>query len=315
MDFATTKDAVIWLKGNPPLHELMKRCPAEWEEVGRELVSTLEGGRAQRLSNFAASARSNAEIWNNRIRKSRNNPKVVESALPVLLKSRMALLALEKCFLAAATGTSSGKIRFNLINGFIIQKLLFSYHLTRKAASLFWFRFWWPLISQKRILMPLVQPKGIYCFYSSKLIKELSALIGARPCLEVAAGDGTLARFLTEAGTNVRATDNHSWAHAIQYPTEVEKVDARKALEKFGPQAVVCSWPPPGNRFEQYVFSTPSVDLYIVIGSRYSFASGNWEAYGSQRHFEWARDDRLSSYVIPAELDSAVLVFRRKKPS
>jgi 2-polyprenyl-3-methyl-5-hydroxy-6-metoxy-1,4-benzoquinol methylase len=47
--------------------------------------------------------------------------------------------------------------------------------------------------------------------YSRRLVEELSALIGERECLEIAAGDGTLARFLEAEGVRITATDDHSW--------------------------------------------------------------------------------------------------------
>jgi hypothetical protein len=313
MTSRSTKETLSWLNGNPPLHELMERYPAEWLIAGRELTSVIEDGRAQKLNEFSIKARAESEIWKNRVRKSRGNFHVVESALPHLIRSRMALLALDQCYLAAATGKASGKIRFNLVNGFIIQRLLFSRHLTRKMASLSWFKFWWRWITQKRLLMPLVQRRGIYCFYTRTLIVKLAELIGGRSCLEIAAGDGTLARFLAEAGVRMQATDDCSWSHAVQYPDGVEKLDAKQALEKYGPQVVICSWPPPGNPFERYVFTTRSVEMYIVIGSRYPFASGNWEAYAAQKSFFWGADQGLSACVLPPELDSAVLLFRREK--
>jgi hypothetical protein len=306
------KDKLNWLNSRPSLDQLMERYPAEWEMTGRELVSAMEDGRAERLSDYARKAKSEWDFWKSRIKRSHGNPAAIEAALPHLIRNRMALLALEKCHLAAATGTKSGKIRFNLVNGLLIQKLLFSSRLARKPASLWWFRLCWPLITQKRILMPLVQPKGIYCFYTSHLIQELAGLIGRRPCLEIGAGDGTLSRFLGDAGIRIRATDDYSWNHTIQYPEAVEKLNARQALQRYQPEAVVCSWPPPGNGFECHVFNTRSVQLYIVIGSRYRFASGNWEAYTSQALFEWNLDQRLSRYVLPPELDNAVLLFRRR---
>ncbi|MCX5909852.1 MAG: SAM-dependent methyltransferase [Deltaproteobacteria bacterium] len=289
----------------------MKSYPGDWENVGRELVAALADGKAQRVNDLAVKAKLVADNWRDRIRKSHNSPEVIENALPYLIRSRMLLLALEKCYLAAATGKKSGKIRFNLINGYIIQKLLFSRHLTRKPASLPWFRFWWPFITQKRILMPLVQAKGIYCFYSRKLIQELAVLIGDRACLEMGAGDGTLSLFLNEEGVRSIATDDYSWKHAIQYPETVERLDAKQALAKHQPKAVICSWPPPGNSFERSAFAVPAVELYIVIGSRYPFASGNWEDYAAQKNFAWEVDEKLSRFVIPPELDSAVLIFRR----
>ncbi len=306
------KDELQWISREASLQKLMEQYPDLWSGVGPELVAVMEDARAQSLASFSEKAKVTEEMWLGRIRKSRNNAKVIESAMPFLIKSRMIKLSLERCYHAAATGKESGKMRFNLINGYLIQKLLFGHHLTRKPASLKWFHFWWRFVSQKRLLMPLVQPKGIYCFYSVELIDELRALIADRVCLEIGAGDGTLTRFLADKGVKIRATDNYGWSHAIDYPEIVEKLGAKQALDKYRPQAVICSWPPPGNNFEQAVFTAKCVDIYIVIGSRYSFAAGNWRSYSTQNRFEWGVDSRLSSLVIPPELDSAVLIFRRK---
>ncbi len=306
------KDELEWICNDANLHELMERYPEIWQQAGPELVAVLEDGRAQTLKSHSIKASLTAKIWHDRILRSRHNPKIVESALPHVIKSRMALLAMNQCYQAAALGKASGKIRFSRINGYIIQKLLFSRHLTRKPASLKRFRFWWRLISQKRLLMPLVQPRGIYCFYSRELISELCSFLEGRTCLEIAAGDGTLSRFLASKGIQICATDDHSWSHAIEYPETVERLSARQALEKYQPQAVICSWPPPGNTFEQKVFSTRSVEIYIVIGSRYRFAGGNWSSYETQDKFAWGIDQKLSLLVIPPELESAVLIFRRK---
>jgi 2-polyprenyl-3-methyl-5-hydroxy-6-metoxy-1,4-benzoquinol methylase len=308
----TLRNEVRWLSANPPLHELMERYPDEWQKVGGELVSLIKEGNAEKLNEFAQKARWMAEMGKERILKSGNNPNVIEAFLPNLVRSKMWLLALDKCYLSSAMGKTTGKVRFNLINGDIIQRLLFSRHLTRKPVPLFWFRFFWPFLTQKRILMPLVQTKGIYCFYSSRLIKELAALIDNRLCLEIGAGDGTLSRLLFAAGIRVTATDDYSWSHTISYPDTVERIDAREALKKYQPQVTICSWPPPNNRFERHMFTTESVSLCIVIGSRHKFASGNWETYTAQKHFDWKIDYRLSSYVIPPELDSAILIFSRK---
>lgn len=306
------KDELKWISNSASLQELMERYPDEWQQTGPELVSALEVSRPQSLQAYTEKAGSIEGTWHHRIRNSRYNTKVIESAKPHLIRSRMAILASKQCYQAAALGKASGKVRFNLINGYIIQKLLFSTHLTRKPASLKQFRFWWRFVTQKRLLMPLVQTKGIYCFYSRELLDKICAFIGDRTCLEIGAGDGTLARFLAEKGVRVRATDDHSWNHAIQYPETVERLGAKQALVKYQPECVICSWPPAGNTFEQKIFSTRSVELYIVIGSRHGFASGNWHSYAAQDRFDWAIDNDLSSLVIPPELDSAVLIFRRK---
>ena len=159
--------------------------------------------------------------------------------------------------------------------------------------------------------MPLVRPKGIYCFYSSALVTRLAALVAGRPCLEIAAGDGTLSRFLGERGVEVTATDDHSWEHAIRFPEHVVRQDARAALRAHSPQVVLCSWPPPGNTFERAVFATPSVQLYVVVGSN-EHGSGNWADYRAQQDFEMVHDREMSRLVVPHEQDNIVLVFRRR---
>jgi hypothetical protein len=163
----------------------------------------------------------------------------------------------------------------------------------------------------KRFLMPLVQPKGIYCFYSRKLICELARIMQGKPCVEVAAGDGILSEFLVGAGVDIKATDNYSWEHAIKYPESVLKMDAHSALRKFKPEVVVCSWPPSNNSFEKSIFGSESVGLYILIGSRHKFASGNWSDYLAQKNFSMEEKPNLSKLVFPPELDPVVYFFKR----
>ena len=230
------------------------------------------------------------------------------------IRREMAVAALKKICLSAATGVSEGTVRFNLVNGYVAQKLLFARALERKPVSLPRFRLLWPLLWQRRLLMPLVQPKGIYCFYSSRLIKELAALIGDRSCLEIAAGDGTLSRFLSDQGVEITATDDHSWQQVPFGPT-VLREDAREALRRHRPEVVICSWPPAGNPFERHVFETPSVQLYIVIGSKHEFAAGNWVAYERQTAFTYKEDPALGRLVLPPELEPAGYLFTRQPPS
>jgi hypothetical protein len=167
-------------------------------------------------------------------------------------------------------------------------------------------------VRQKRLVMPLVQQRGIYCFYSGELVTALARLVGDRPCVELAAGDGTLSRFLRAAGTQITATDDQSWAHRLAYPADVQKLEARRALADLAPRAVLCSWPPPGNAFERQVFATPSVELYVVVGSRHHFATGDRAAYERPTGFTGGEGVALSKLVLPPELDPEVLVFRRR---
>ena len=297
---------VEWLKTNPSLDELCTKFPDEWATVQREISAVVDRGVAEDLKDYL-------ERLSKPLPKASGNR---DAALSRFVRSRMAHESVKKlCLsvLAADTGVTQGKLRFNLFNGFIAQRLLFARELERKPVSLFWFRLLWPLVWQKKRLMPLVQPKGIFCFYSSAFVKSLATMIAGRRCLEIGAGDGTLARFLKEQGVQLTATDNHGWEKSVMYPDWVLKLDAREALAEYAPEVVICSWPPAQNDFERDVFTTLGVQLYIAIGSRHQFAFGNWKDYTRQTAFELEEDEALSALVLPPELESVVYVFRRKQ--
>ncbi len=299
---------LAWLKTTPTLDELAARYPEDWAAVQQDLAAIVERGIAEELKVYL-------ERLSLPVTASGQRQQDLQARLSRYVRSRMAhesVKRLSLTALAADTGVKQGKLRFNLFNGFIAQKLLFARELERKPVSLFWFRLLWPLVWQRKRLMPLVQPRGIYCFYSKELIAALADLVGARNCLEIGAGDGTLTRFLNEQGVQVTATDNYGWTQAVKYPKWVIKLDARAALVEYAPEVVVCSWPPAQNDFERDVFATSSVQLYIVIGSRHHFAFGDWKAYTQQTTFELEEDKRLSALMLPPELESVVYVFRRK---
>jgi hypothetical protein len=302
-----TAEDWTWLRRQPPLKELQTRFPSEWETVRTDLEDVLAKGDLAAITYYVGSVASPPRTAAGRTAGAQRHDALVSAEA----RRQMVSSALKQLSLSAATGVTEGKVRFNLVNGFVTQRLLFARALERKPVSIGWFRLIWPLVWQKRFLMPLVQPKGIYCFYSKQLVDALAGLIDGRSCLEIAAGDGTLSRFLQDAGVNVAATDDHSWTHSVRFPASVERVDARQALRAHRPETVICSWPPAGNPFEQWVFRTSSVQTYIVIASRHEFASGNWRSYRSQRTFKFAEDPSLSRLILPPEIQAAVYVFRR----
>jgi hypothetical protein len=295
------------------LEVLRERHPEEWERVSEALLAALATGRAERVASWLGGVRAEAAHWRKRLGASGGDAHVQAAAFPPLLRERLATLALERTTLALATREGAGSVRLGLWSGTLIQRLLFARGLERKPASMAAFRLVWPLVWDRRLLMPLVQPRGIYCFYSRELVRELARLAAGRPVLELAAGDGTLARFLAAEGVRVTATDDGSWSHAVTVPPSVDRLDARAALRARPAPVVLCSWPPPGNAFERAVFETPEVELYVVIASRHRFAAGDWKAYDRQRAFEWGVDEALSRLVLPPEADPAVLVFRRRR--
>ena len=309
-----------WLKTMPSLGEICEKYPEEWAVVQRDISAAYQRSNPEErppkhlnhAADFAATLPQPAP------KPARGKPragKALDPALSQYIRHRMAQMAIRNYGLIATSGIKEGVVRFNWLNGFIIKGLLFARALERKPVSLFWFRSLWPLVWQKARLMPLAEPEGIYCFYSRQLIEKLAVLIGSRSCLEIAAGDGTLARFLKDRGVRITATDNCSWTYAVNYPDSVVKRDAREALKAYAPEAVICSWPPAGNDFERRVFKTRSVQIYIVIGSRHRFAAGNWTDYEGQSAFAFKEEAALSRLVLPPELGSAVYIFRRKSTS
>ena len=292
-----------WLAERPSLAEMREEFPEEWATVQRELSEVAAAEDPSAVRQYAAKVAAPP-----RLPAGRSGPDAVVAAE---VRRHLAAAALRQAGLSAATGVTQGRLRFNLVNGYVAQKLLFKRDLERKPVSNAAFRLLWPLVWQKRFLMPLVEPKGIYCFYSRKLVRRLADRIGERPALEIAAGDGTLSRFLRDAGVDITATDDRSWGQ-IAFPDDVLPQEARHALRVHEPQVVVCSWPPAGNPFERWVFETESVELYVVISSRHEFASGDWTAYRQQQAFTFELDEGLSRLVLPPELDAAVYVFTRR---
>ena len=311
MKRAVYEKSLVWLKSNPTLDVLCAKYPEDWQVVQQEVSSIVARGVAEELKAYLDQATMPTALANGSLGARQVS---LEVKLSAFIRSRMAREVIKKlCLttLAADAGVKKGKLRFNLLNGYIIQKLLFTKGLKRKPASLFWFNLIWPLVWQKKRLMALVQPRGIYCFYSRALIEALTKMIASRSCLEIGAGDGTLTRFLTCNGVKMTASDSYDWKNVVNYPEWVVKLDAREALSTQTPEVVICSWPPSENVFERYVFNTLSVQLYIVIGSRHHFAFGNWKDYRQQTTFTLEEDAQLGALLLPPELGSAVYVFRR----
>lgn len=296
---------LTWLQSRPGAHELREAFPEEWKTVEHELGEALTARDPSRLHQLLRPDHQTRQRGQSLGK--REKGELVRAAV----RQRMATLAIRQYSLAIATGKTSGKVRFNLFNGLLAQKLLFRRGLERKPVSLRMFRLLWPLIWQKKLLMPLVERKGIYCFYSREFVSELARMAAGRPCLEIAAGDGTLSQFLQEQGVAITATDDHSWSDRIAFPSSVQRLDAHQALRTHAPGVVLCAWPPAQNTFERHVFATRSVELYIVIVSAYRFASGNWNDYESQKAFRMEKRPDLARLLLPPELQCEVLTFQR----
>ena len=297
-------EAVDWLHTDPELEDLIEAYPAQWQTVQARLAAMIARDDPDELKAYISGLAQPGARAAGRAQKQKDR-------LLAEVRRQMSIQAVKREILRASTGVTAGRVRFNLVNGYVAQKLLFRRDLDRKPVRMRAFRLIWPLLTQRRLLMPLVRSKGIWCFYSKPLIDRLAALIGDRSCLEIAAGDGTLSRFLAAAGVRITATDDYSWSASIDFPDDVRHQDARTALREHVPEVVICSWPPAGNAFEQFVFTTASVQLYIVIGSPHEESTGNREAYRRQRSFSMTTDDRLGRLVLTPEVDHVVYLFHR----
>lgn len=317
MHYTLTDLEAIYAK-SADLDTLGNRYPLLWKQVSEEVLTVIGTRSVPAINQFMKELHGNEAQWRRRLDKSQRNNRVMQTAIPECIKVRLAFLALEK-FYGAMTQLSDHK-RNPIVSKsdtkcmrIIIDYLFFDANGQRKLVSSLMFKLLWPFVTQKGHFLGQIQPRGIYCFFSSRLIRDLTRVIAGRSCIEIAAGDGSLSRFLTQAGSRVIATDNHSWKKSIHYAENVENRDAAAALGHYQPKVVICCWPPPENKFEEHVFRSQSVELYIVINSRHTFASGAWQAYTDQTGFQRTVDARLSAGVLPPQVDPVVLLFKKNQ--
>lgn len=183
--------------------------------------------------------------------------------------------------------------------------------------------------------------RPVFEVFNRTHINALAAYIvdtGHTTVLEVGAGDGRLAKYLSEAihrvfrrrkekGAHPRqirviATDNGSWN--IETVFLVERLDLVEALKKYDPDLVIWSWMPIGD-WSYLIRRHPSVKEYILIGEAEGGECGNddtwnpglYEADGFTRHdlndisrYQIARND-----TDPAHSRSRTVSFRRTRPA
>lgn len=288
------------------LNKYLEQFPSEVTAAKQQTMALFKAGKIDALHDLVRRAQVTVRQWQ---ASSKNQQTQMADQV---VKAQITLLVVEKYCRAALAKTQDGVVELSKWDQTIAQHLFFTRKHERRSPSVRMFQFWWRFIRNKTAVMSAVQSLGIYCVYSTDLARQLKHIIGGRSCLEIAAGDGTLSLLLDRQGVRLATTDDHSWAHKVQFPDWVENLSASAALKKFQPQVVLCSWPPAGNDFEKEIFKTPSVQTYIMIGSKHQFAAGNWQTYAAQKNFTWRAAPELAALLLPAELDSEVLVFEAK---
>ncbi|MCA1828344.1 MAG: hypothetical protein ABR567_16340 [Myxococcales bacterium] len=127
-------------------------------------------------------------------------------------------------------------------------------------------------------------PHGpIYFIPTRPLLRALARKIGRRRVLEVAAGDGHLARELSRQGVKIVATDSGTWERpqarmnaaekrkhrgrnvpGLRLGANVVRMEALAAIVRFEPEVVLACWLPPGPLLGRLVRAAPRV---IEIGA------------------------------------------------
>ncbi|WP_375386859.1 hypothetical protein [uncultured Amnibacterium sp.] len=300
---ATPAQHLEWLRADRDLDELQQRFPEEWERARARLLTASESGRPgyDRLIAELTPAPNGP----------RDRAPSKAQQVSTAVQRRMVRLALQSASDRNESGVEQGAIRFRRFDGLLLQRVLFTRGLVRKPVRMRSFRVAWRLAAQRDRLMPLVRPRGIWCFYSDAFVRRVAGMAEGTRAVEIAAGDGTLTRFLQVAGADVVATDDHSWSGRIDFPGWVERADAETALRRYEPQVVLCSWPPAGNGFEAAVLRTPSVRTYLVVLGADPREAGNPDAYRDQTAFDMVEDPELSALVLPPGRNRVVVFTRR----
>jgi len=125
----------------------------------------------------------------------------------------------------------------------------------------------------------------IYFIPTRPFLRALARKIGKRKVLEVAAGDGHLARELARHGVRIVATDSGKWdkpqarmnaaekralrgkrVAGLRLGENVMRIEAVQAIRKFKPDLVLACWLPPGPLLGCVIRAAPAV-LEIGAGS------------------------------------------------
>lgn len=290
-----------------PLKDLAQRHPHIWQDVITNLRKNVSGGRGDMLAAWRQGAL--ADLARLRLSPGENlGPDSTD-----LLKAQMTLLAIDQ-FVEVTTGKSG--LRPSLKDRAVMSYLILPRILNQVVTTIDFDRRWgW--LNEKIWAAAELQRQSIWSVPTLELIDRFTEHCQGKKVLELGAGRGLLYGPLRDRGLDITAVDDQSWHINPSRPKSrpggaIETMDAREALNKLRPDVVLCSWPPAGNTFEEHIFESPSVRLYLAVVSRHSFASGNWSSYKNQTNFDCSISEPLNRLLRPLETEQQVLIFRRK---
>ena len=289
------------------LKQLAQLHPEIWQDVITNLRKNVASGRGEALATW----RQDAFVTLARLRA--NLPKDLGSDSIDLLRAQMTLLAIDQ-FVDVTTGKSglNPSLRDRTIMRCLIRPRILNH-----VGSTEEFDRRWDWLNDKIWGAADLQRQGIWSVPTLELVDRFSDHCHGKKVLELGAGRALLYSALRARGLDITGVDDGSWnigssgAKSLA-GRNIETMDAREAVNSVRPEVVLCSWPPAGNPFEEDVFESPTVRLYLVVLSRHSFASGNWLAYKNQNKFECSISEPLNKLLRPLETEQQVLIFRRK---
>lgn len=289
------------------LKQLSDRHPAVWQDVAAGLKERVSGGRAEQLLAWRQGALS--DLQNARRVGNFDNPEIAVS----VIKAQMTLLAIEQ-FCDVMSGRAGVKPRMRdvmAMNLLLLARLKSGHIFSTNGFDRVWRWMRDPIWAASEL-----QRQGVWSVPTKDLAEKIAGLCQGRRVLEIGAGNGLLCHSLKSQGLEITAVDDESWSlggKSIRARgVEVLRMDAVEALKEYSPDVVICSWAPVGNTFEREIFRTKSVQTYLAISSRHSFASGNWGAYKEQNAFDCSTSEAINSLIRPFEIEQQLLIFRRK---
>ncbi len=289
----------------------MHKYPEHWDGVKDQISNALKADRPEIVSELLVKADAIARNWHSRAEAGSQSNKSRTEALPHLVKSRMIHLAIKKV-LDRSLKLDDKSVVQSAFDKMLCNFLFYVPYGQHQAPNSLAVKALWPLVRNKTAAVARAKKLGFYCLYTDRFIKLVKNLSQNQNVLEIAAGSGVLTLLLQKAGVECKATDDLSWGHAVRFGRHVEDLEAAKAIKKYVPKVVLCSWPPPDNSFEQSVFLSPSVETYIVVGSRHHFATGARADYLKQNSFSMEVVADANHLLAPPGLEGEVLLFKRK---
>lgn len=306
-DQVRLREAVTAIQtGSSSLQSLSEAFPETWKAVMGDLNQRVKAKEIHTLGasrSHAVKALTSLDL----VLKSQKT-----SELHNLVQAKMTILAIDQ-FADVLTGKVGIQAKLTdkaLMKFAIIPRLLSGKPIDMRSFDKLWAWLKDPLWASGEL-----QRQGFWSVPTLELLTRFKQHAADRTVLEIAAGRGLYVAGLDSLSVSVKGIDDGSWeneSHILETAKPLmSSVDAVTALKQNNPSVVICSWPPPDNQFEQEIFATKSVQLYLAIVSKHTFASGNWRTYQSQKSFHCSTSEPLNQMLRPIELDQQVLIFRR----